>query len=363
MSRRAWYVLALAAWCMVRGARAQDLERLRFRADSLATAWHEAQLFATLQDSLRRNAPPPNMERFEAGALSVLADPSHLPFTQAVRDAWHQLDAFYGQTAATLAGRPIVVRVLTPRETRRPGQGQRFVLATDDLDAPQLTTLLVRNAPLARADAALHEWLAASLVPPGDAKRERATVYVDLVTAQASIGQRCFEDDLAACRTALGLSPAPHPVRDWWTADDRRRLVPVLLDEYYLDTPERRPVALACVEYGVDSACVQLLESIPQAALPRPLGGMARLTLTQLALQRGGRAAYGRLLADSSATLADRLAAASGMGTDSLIAAWRRLIVASRPTRVALPWLAGVVVFGWIGVFLTCALQSTRWRV
>jgi hypothetical protein len=108
---------------------------------------------------------------------------------------------------------------------------------------------------------------------------------------------------------------------------------------------------------------VQLLESIPQAALPRPLGGMARLTLTQLALQRGGRAAYRRLLADSSATLADRLAAASGMGTDSLIAAWRHLIMASRPTRVALPWLAGVVVFGWIGVFLTCALQSTRWRV
>jgi hypothetical protein len=351
------------AWCVVRGASAQDLDSLRRRADSLGDAWREAQMLATLQDSLRRTAPPPNMERFEDGALTVLADPSHLPLKQAVRDAWQQLDAFYGDAAAALAGRPIVVRVLTPQQTRRPGHGERFVLATDDLTAAQLTTLLVRNAPFAPADRALHAWLSAAFVPPADSVRERATVYVDMVTAPASISQWCFGGDIAACRTALGLSPAPRPVLDWWTAGDRRRLVPVLLEDYYLRSPEHRPVATACLEGGVDSACVQLLESIPRAALPPALGAMARLTLVQLALARGGRGAYARLLADSSATIAERLAAASGMTPDSLVAAWQRAVVASRPNRVAMRWLTGVVVIGWIGVLTTCALRSTRWRL
>ena len=353
----------LLAVCVVRGAWGQDLDRLRFRAESLATAWHEAQMLATLQDSLRHQAPPPNMERFEAGALSVLADPSHLPFKQAVRDAWQQLDAFYGDAAATLAGHPIVVRVLSPSQTRSPGHGERWVLATDDLDATQLTLLLVRNAPLARADAALHEWLAAPLVPVADSGRERAAVYIDLVTSLSSVSRRCLSGEQADCRMALGLSPAPNPVLDWWTADDRRRLVPFLLGDYYLEHVQRRPIVSACLEQGVDAACIVLLDSIPRAALLRPLGALARITLTQFALRRGGRNAYTRLLADSTAPVADRLASASGMTADSLVATWRSAVVAARPSRVAMGWFTGVVVLGWIGIFATCALRSTRWRI
>jgi hypothetical protein len=90
---------------------------------------------------------------------------------------------------------------------------------------------------------------------------------------------------------------------------------------------------------------------------------MARITLTQLAVERGGRGAYARLLADSAASMADRLGAASGIPPDSLIAAWRRAIVVSRPSRVALSWVTVLVVFGWIGGFATCALSSTRWRL
>lgn len=353
----------LAGVCVVRGAWGQDLERLRSRADSLAHVWSDARMLADLHDSLKRDAPPPNMERVQAGALTVLADPSPLPLQQAVRDAWAQLDAFYGSAAASLAGHPIVLRVLTLSQSRRPGQGERWVLATGDLDVAELTALLIRNAPLARADAALHDWLAAPLVPPGNAARERASVYVDLVTTQASISHRCFDGDLPACHTALGLTAAPRPLLDWWTADDRRRLVPVLLDNYYLSGAERRPLTTACLHQAVDSACVRLLESIPAAARPRPLGALARITLTQLALERGGRGAYGRLLADSTAMMIDRLGVASGVPPDSLVAAWQRAIVGSRPSRVSLSWVTVVVVLGWIGAFATCALSSTRWRL
>jgi hypothetical protein len=45
------------------------------------------------------------------------------------------------------------------------------------------------------------------------------------------------------------------------------------------------------------------------------------------------------------------------------LAAWQRAVVASRPNRVAMRWLTGVVVIGWIGVLTTCALRSTRWRL
>ena len=355
-----WTVLL--AVCVVRGAWGQDVPGLRARADSLALAWDRARLVADLKDSARRGGLPPNMERVAAGAFTILADPSRLPLGAAARDAWHQLDAFYGTAAATLADRPLVLRVLTAKQTRQPGRGERWVLATDDLDAAELTALLVRNAPLARPDVALQGWLGAPLVPPRDTTRERATVYVDLVTSRASIGRRCFAGDIAACRMALGLSPTDRPVRDWWTAADRRALVPDLLGDYYLVEATRRSAAAACVRDGVDSACIPILESIPRAALPRPVGPQARITLAQLALQRGGRESYARLLGDSLAGFADRLAAASGMTPDALITAWHGAIIASRPTRVTLPWLTAVVVLGWVGVFVTCALSSSRWR-
>src|SRR3990172_9135139 len=83
-----------AGLCVVRGASGQELGRLRFRADSLALMWRDARMRADLHDSVKRDAPPPNMERVQAGALTVLADPSRLPLGQAVRDAWVQLDAF-----------------------------------------------------------------------------------------------------------------------------------------------------------------------------------------------------------------------------------------------------------------------------
>ena len=353
----------LLATCVVSGAWGQDLPTLRRRADSLAIAWREARMLADLQDSLKRNAPPPNMERVQAGALTVLADPSDLPLERAARDAWTRIDAFYGPAALTLAGRPLALRVLTPGQTRAPGAGERWVLATDDLDAAELTQLLVRNAPLPPVDRALHGWLTTPLLPPGDGRRELSAVYVDLVTTPSVVGRDCFRGDLGACRVALSLTPATRPVLDWWNADDRRRLVPVLLESYFLADAARRTLTAACLQQGADSACIQLLESIPPAALPRPLGPLAQLTLTQLALERGGRGAYVRLLADSTAALSDRLVAAGGQPLDSMIAAWHAAVLASRPPRGTLPWLSALLVLGWTGVLATCALQSSRWRL
>jgi hypothetical protein len=348
---------------VVRGASAQDLDRLRLRADSLAIEWRDAQMLADLQDSLRRDAPPPNMERVQAGALTILADPSRLPLQEAADAAWRELTRFYGSRANALRDHPLILRVLSARQTRAPGRGERWVLATDDLELPELTQLLVRNAPFPGTDAALRAWLPALLVPPHDTARERALVYVDLVTSHASISGRCFTGDLAACRIALGLTAVTRPVLDWWTPADRRRLVPILIEEWAIGRTGRDSLANACLEHGSDSACVELLETIPANALPRPLGMAARLSLIHVAVERGGPDAYARLLADSAAPMADRMAAAAGLGSDSLLAVWQRVMAASRPSRVRLPWSAGVVVFGWIAVFAACAIRSTRWRL
>lgn len=360
MSRTWW--LGLSAWCVVRGAWGQDLAQLRQRAESLGRAWQEAQLFATLQDSLRRTAPPPNMDRAQSGELTVFADPSRLPLQRATTAAWSALDRFYGTAAAALAGRPLVLRVLDALQKPSPGHGERWVLATTDLELPELTLLLVRNAPLPPNDARLRAWLPLAIVPPHDTTRERAQVYVDLVTSHADVSRRCYAGELAACRVALAVDSVAHPLLEWWTAADRRRLVPILLETYFLNESNRRARTNDCLERGVDSACLELLASIPRNALPRPLGAGAQLGLLQLAIEMGGRSAYERLRADSTAPVGQRLAAAAGLPLDTLVATWRRTVISARPRRVALPWWTAFFACAWTGAFATMALRSSRWR-
>jgi len=128
------------------------------------------------------------------------------------------------------------------------------------------------------------------------------------------------------------------------------------------DRGVRVPEFRACIN-GSDSACLDLLSSFPPGALPRPLHYGARLTVLETAVSLGGRGSVQRLLATPAGPMGARLAAAAQVPEDSLLARWRADILASRPAAMSLPAWAMLVALVWAGVFMTCGLGSSRWRV
>lgn len=355
-------MIALFAVCMVRGAWGQDVGALRRRADSIAALWRDARLIVTIQDSLRRTTLPATMERAEAGALVVIADPSRLPLRDATADAWRILDDFYGTAARFASDRPVVLRVskalpLPPND----GVGLRIL---DDMKRPDLALAIARAATVPRGDRALIDWLGMTPLPGVESAPARRVVYVELVTAPVLVARTCFEGDLAACRDALELNAREGAVRRWWTPAMRRRLV----TENYAawlqrNRPAMRALATACVQGGADSACTRILEDADPRTLPRPLSPSARALLIDIIREQGGRDAYERLVADSATAIPERLAAIAGVPLDSLVAEWRGAVMAARPRSVTVPWWTAFAAFVWLGVFATCALRSSRWRL
>lgn len=346
----------------VGGTSAQDIPRLEHRADSLAELWRDAQLVVTIQDSLRRTSLPITMERYAAGPLVVIADPSRLPMARATTAAWQLLQDYYGDAAALVAGHPVVLRVST-EVSRAPNDGG-WLVVPKDLALADLTRAIARGAAVPRGDRALRDWLGMLLLPGDDPPRERSVVYVELVTAPTSVARRCFGGDRAACADALGLVPLEGAPARWWTANERRRIAAATYGTYfYRSRPALRDLATTCLERGADSACLRLLESVDPGTWPRPLSPSARAVLVRLALDHGGSGAYLRLVTDSTTAVPARLADIAGVPIDSLVDEWLQVVTSSRPKPVAVPWGNAVVALIWFGILMGSALRSSRWRL
>jgi hypothetical protein len=230
-----------------------------------------------------------------------------------------------------------------------------------DLDEAAVVTLLVAHVPIARPDPALADWLGSSLRLSLQARRDRAAVYVQLVTAPSQAARACFLGDVARCEDALGLGDAPSALERWYpSAAERRALVTRSFAEYF-DHGATSATLHACAA-GRDTLCTDLLRSLPVGALPKPLGNDARATLVHTALRLGGRDAYRRLLANPAVPVADRLSAAAGVRPDSLVALWRAEVMASRPATVLLTAWRFAAALAWMAMFAACGLRSSRWR-
>src|SRR5207302_8533220 len=231
-----------------------------------------------------------------------------------------------------------------------------------DQDVTSLTLLLLSTVPIAPADTALQGWLGGPVRPLIHADLERADVYVRLVTAPSEASRRCLIGDIGACRDALDLFVGGDRVARWYPSARERRSLLKTFTPYYFDRGAQQPMLRACAE-GSDSACTELLRSLPPGALPRPLTYDARAALVHIALRLGGREAYHRLVATPGAPIADRLAGAAGVSVDSLVAQWRSEILAARPAPVTVPPWGPRAALGWTAVFAVCPLRSSRWRV
>ncbi|HWA16883.1 MAG TPA: hypothetical protein VG817_10645, partial [Gemmatimonadales bacterium] len=124
----------------------------------------------------------------------------------------------------------------------------------------------------------------------------------------------------------------------------------------------RNLVGMAECSAGSDAACAELLRSLDPGQLPQPLLAESRQVLVRQALRVGGRDAYHRLMADTTASLAARFERAAGIPIDSLVVLWRNAVLAARPEPVSLPVTGALAGIGWVLLLGYFGLRSSRWR-
>jgi hypothetical protein len=343
---------------------AQDtsVTRLRRRTDSLAIEWRRAEALASVADSVERERATGGRDTLAVGALRIVANRSPLPLREAARRAWVVVDSMYGPAAQRLATRPYFILAFDPdTSVRRPVLRVGLEIPWNStVDA--LTQLLLANIALEPLDRRLDAWLGGPLRPRIEGSRDFARVYVRLVTAPSQAARRCFFGDMSSCRTVLDLNESDSSYLQWYPSAAERRALLLRFFSDYFNRPATLNAWRGCMR-GEDADCTQLIRSLPRSAIPQPLTSDARRLLAHVALQIGGRGAYGRLLADSSGTTGTRLAAAAGVSLDSLLVRWHADVVAARPIAVTLPRWGVPAALGWILLLAGCGLRSSRWRV
>ena len=352
--------LAASFWAATLCGQDSQMVPASHRVDSLLRSWREAQMLADVADSLERVRATAGADTIAVGGLRIITNPSPLPLRAAAERAWPVLDSLYGSAAVDLSEHPYIIRAVDPdTSTRRPILHVGIELPWDhDLRATTMVLLTTVSPP--HFDHALSDWLGGPLRPtvsqdPGHA------VFVELVTAPWEAVRRCFLGDLSRCEDVLQVDDSVGLLMRWYlTPSEREALVTNSFNDYFARTAA--PTLQRC-RLHQDPACTALLQSLPAGTLPRPLTQAARLLLIREALRAGGREAYRRLVADSSAPIGTRLSRAAGVSLDSLVMRWRDRALASHSLPVALPWWATIAALGWTALFGFCALGSSRWRL
>lgn len=315
------------------------------------------------RDSLRRAAFP--LDTIHAGDLRVITTRALAArVAPAAATAWRVLEPTFGHATAVLRAYDVVVEQMQQPEGTLPRRSGEFpVLLPERPDQDLIArSLLARAAQIiaTRQDSALTLWLKVTFTPAWPDAFPLAPVYVDLVTSSWSRARACYLGVRVACRAALGLSGREDPLREWYDAADRRKMV----REAPAATWSRINGVWAqqCMNDGADDTCERALRENRYFFLETPLDHAARLGLMHVALAAGGAGAYERLIAATGQPIEARLAAASGLSGDSLIARWRGRVLAARPTTVAFGARSGWIAMAWSVLLGVLALRSTRWR-
>jgi hypothetical protein len=357
-------VLSVAASLLASPLHGQDslIARLRRQADSLLSAWRDAQKLAAVADSLEQVRATAGSDTIAVGGLRIIANPSPLPLEEAAERAWPVIDSLYGSAAEDLRRYPYIFRAVDPDSSVRRTVLHVGVELPWNLDVRATTTVLLTTVTAPHFDPALADWLGTALRPTLRPESERAAVFVQLVTAPSEAVRSCFLGDLARCKDVLQVGDSTGFLARWYvTPAEREALVTESFADYFA-RGATAPSLQRCRQHR-DDACTALLQSLPPGSLPRPLGHTARLVLVREALRAGGRDAYRRLVTSPNAAIETRLSSAAGAEIDSLVAVWRNDVLAARPRPLALPWWASFAAIGWTAFFGFCALRSSRWRL
>jgi hypothetical protein len=342
---------------------AQTVEVLRQRVDSLRQQWQEANVLADLQDSLRLAKGTAGRDTIRVGGLTILANRSPLPIAEAAAHAWPIILRLYGPSAQAMVHRPIVIEAVDPDTSVPPPPPGRAVQLKWDSDTPALTRWLLNYVSGTATDRALREWLGGPLLFDTLAARHATQqAYIELVTRPSLAVRQCFRGNVGACRAALSVTDGADLLTRWYDPAERRALVAKSYWSAFANQRHRRVDLRACAE-GDDSTCLDLLAALPPGHIQPPLDFSARLALAAIAVEMGGAGAMGRLLDAPERSMAVRLSDAARTNPDSLTHRWLRTVRAARPASVLVPPWGAWIALGWIGIFATCGLRSSRWRV
>ena len=182
----------------------------------------------------------------------------------------------------------------------------------------------------------------------------------ELVSAPSHAARECFRGNLSWCWEAVGLADSVGALSRWYTPEERRQLV----RQRGASFGGEREVALwnGCADQGLQEACDFFLGRRPVMELI-PLGQNSRTSLLGYALRVGGDGAFERFRARAPESLKGALLDAAGVPADSLMAGWRRQVLAARPNAWAGLVRTPLSVLAWILLMAALATRSTRWRL
>ncbi len=313
--------------------REQHRERLATRFDAGAVT---VLLPASVGDATGR--------RFAAGAFHLLDSAGVIPwpFVQArVVVAYAALGADSVMRAEHLDGRSRILADISA--------------APDSLADGQLAAAVLANAYLGTLDREWRAWLPGDLAIGWSMPREGTSAARELMAGETRAGARCLGGSVADCRLWLGLDRDSTEAR-YLPAEIRRALT-----SRYGPWMAARGLFGQC-EAGSDDACEKLVREGHWMPVS-PASPASRGSLLHAVRRLHGTESLRRALADTSGSVGERLARATHLSEDSLVAEWRSwLLTGGGQSPVTADLRDAVPAVLAAALLLLAAARSGRWR-
>jgi hypothetical protein len=345
------------------------IDSLRLELEEATDAVVNVMNRRTTERSAERRAA---IRTVEVGPLRVMA-----PIEQADLAA-ELFESVWREDFYAITGSPSLQRSIFTFELWRTQPTEVYLVAMTD--APGLT---VRRVEIARSWVPTRDALRAHVrdaiwialrddFPIGTPMRTwlgdtRWVGHEDAYRALATIGtgasRSCLAGDIRACSATLRLSSAePARLAEWFTPGQRRGVVRRATQLGNGRSEARDPLAVACLDRNDLGACDAVLARIDWAD-DTPTATEVLVSALWHGVSVGGEGAWQRGIQDPGSSPEAILERASGMSGDSLVAAWRAVLLEHRPTVHAGLGRSAVVALFWGLILAGFAMRSTRWRL
>jgi len=334
------------------------LRALLARAESLAAGIAREDSVAREERHRERLAT-----RYDAGAVTVILPASVGDATgrRFVEGAARILDSAGVIPASFIATRIVVAYaadgvdslVRATRLDKRVRIGADISAAPDTLADGLLAADVLAQSFRGTLDPEWRKWLPSDMGMGWNMRIEGAEAVRQLMAGEPRVGALCLGGSAAGCRLWLGLDRGAMP----YQAAEIRKLLTARW-------PGNRGVESQCVG-GSDNACETLVRDsllIPPIP-PVPAGAASRGSFLRAVRRLHGEQALRVALADTTGSVGDRLARASHVSEDSLVAEWRSwLLTGGGQPRVTADLRDAVPAVLVAALLLLAAARTGRWR-
>ena len=365
MCRVAVAAVLLATLAGATAARAQEAygtvraRALVARAESL-----EAQIARQDSAASRRRYEDLRARRFDAGPVTVLLPQIMGEATgqRIAAGARQYLDSLGAIPESFIASRVAVAYPAAGRDSvlRAEKLGARTRIMVDIAAKPDsfadgwIVAALITRSYVESLDSEWRSWAPPDLGLDFMHGRDDAAAMLELSAGDTHSSVECLAGRPTGCRSWLGLDRASDPYGARYSPAEVRVLLSRRVVGYLVSDARR------CLD-GSDDACMRFARGggVP----PVPAGATTTRSVLRAVRVLHGADALRRALADTSGSIGQRLARATGVGEDSLVTEWRAWLLSSRSRAHVAAGAADalpVVVFG--GLLLLAAAASGRWR-